>query len=317
MSQSTCMVALLTVAALEGAWHPPADQTAGPRYRVDVNLVAVTFTVADARGRPIHGLRAADIRLSEDGVPQQIAALAEGSGVVQSGPPGIRPGTAVFILFDTSNHMYSNIPYVSDAIAEFLRRLDPADALAIYTFSRNLSRAAPLTSDRAAARAGLALNVSAGDDTALFDCLLLTLRDAAKVPGRKTVVVFSNGHDNISRLSPEDVGAVAINEGIPVYVISVLDPAKDYRMARTLDQLTSSTGGKLYLAGKWQAEAHSLAAIREQIAASYTAYYYPITNSNDAFRRLAIEIVRPGGKAYEVRSRCGYQPRKSSRGESN
>lgn len=317
MPQSTCMMALLAVTALEGAWQPAAQQTVSPRYRIDVNLVAVTFTVADARGRPVHGLRAADIRLSEDGIPQQIAALVEGSGVVQSGPPGIRPGTAVFILFDTSNHMYGNIPYVCDAIADFLRRLDPADAVAIYTFSRNLSRAAPLTSDRGAARAGLALNVSVGDDTSLFDCLLLTLRDAAKVPGQKTVVVFSNGHDNSSRLSPEDVGAVAVNEGIPVYVVSVLDPAKNYLMARTLDQLTSSTGGKLYLAGKWQAEAQALAAIREQIGASYTAYYYPSGNSKNAFRRLAVEVVRPGGKGYEVRSRCGYQPRKSPASESN
>jgi VWFA-related protein len=310
-------MALLAAAVWQGTWQGAAQQIASPRYRVDVELVAVPFTVVDARGQPVHGLKAADIRLTEDGVPQQIAALSEGGAVVENGPPGIRPGTSVFVLFDTSNHMYSNIPYVSDAIADLLRRLDPADAVAIYTFSRNLSRAAPLSRDRAAVRAGLAENVSAGDDTALFDCLLLTLRDAAAVPGQKVVVVFSNGRDNRSRLSPMDVGAVAVNEGIPVYVISVLDPAKDYQLASTLDRLTSSTGGKLYLAGKWQAEAKALAEIREQIAASYTAYFYPSANANHAFRRLEVKVVGRGGKSYAVRSRSGYQPPRLAAPESN
>ena len=51
-------------------------------------------------------------------------------------------GTNVFVLFDTSNFMYHGFVYAEDAIADFVRGLDRADSVAVYTFSRNLSRAA-------------------------------------------------------------------------------------------------------------------------------------------------------------------------------
>jgi Ca-activated chloride channel homolog len=73
--------------------------------------------------------------------------------------------------------------------------LDRTDSVAVYTFSRNLSRPAALTHDRNEAIFGLRKAV-AGDDSALYNGLLLTLRDAAKVPGRKVIIVFSNGPDN-------------------------------------------------------------------------------------------------------------------------
>jgi hypothetical protein len=50
-------------------------------------------------------------------------------------------GTNVFVLFDTSNYMYRGFVYASDAIADFVRGLDRADSVAVYTYSRNLSRA--------------------------------------------------------------------------------------------------------------------------------------------------------------------------------
>jgi Ca-activated chloride channel family protein len=278
------------------------------RYRVDVNLVAVTFNVTDSKGRPIHGLRAADVRIMEDGLLQKVAAFAEGSRIAEQIVPGVPPGTNIFILFDTSDQMYRSIPYVCDAIADFLRKLDPADAIAVYTFSRNLSRAAPLTKDRAVVRAALAQNISVGDDTALFNCILLTLRDAAKVPGRKAVVVFSNGPDNRSMLSPEDVGTVAVDEGIPVYVISTLDAGNNAPTAAALRRLTDRTGGKLYLARDWQAQAQAFTAIHEDLGASYTAYYYPAPNSNEGFRQIKIELASPGPHGYRIRARAGYQP---------
>ena len=132
----------------------------------------------------------------------------------------------MFVLFDTSNYMYRGFVYASDAIADFVRGLDRADSVAVYTYSRNLTRAAPLSKERNEAISGLRKAV-AGDDSALYNCLLLTLRDAAKVPGRKVVIVFSNGPDNASMVAPDDVRAVAEDEGIPIYVISTNEVNKD------------------------------------------------------------------------------------------
>ena len=77
-------------------------------------------------------------------------------------------GTNVFVLFDTSNYMYRGFVYASDAIADFIRGLDRADSVAVYTYSRNLSRAAPLPKERDDAVIGLRSAV-AGDDSALYN----------------------------------------------------------------------------------------------------------------------------------------------------
>jgi VWFA-related protein len=202
--------------------------------------------------------------------------------------------------------MYTSFPYVCDAVRDFVRRLEPADSVAIYTFSRNLFRAAPLTQDHIAARAGLS-NISAGDDTALFNSLLLTVRDAAQVPGRKAIVAFSNGPDNASVIGPDNVGRIAENEGIPIYVISTRDATQDRRLFDALQVLTGRTGGKLYCARNWQQQAAAFASVREDIGASYTAYYYPAPNPNHGFRSIKVELASPAGKSYRVLSRPGYQ----------
>lgn len=299
--------ALVTTSAQELKQPPDAN-----RYKVDVNLVAVTFSAIDANGRSVRGLTSREIRIYEDGIPQRIAAFAEGSAAPDAALSAAPAGTNIFILFDTSDRMYRNIPYVCDAIADLLRHLDPSDATAIYTFSRNLSRAAPLTSDRAAARAALAQNISVGDDTALFNCILLTLRDAAKTSGRKAIVVFSNGPDNKSILSPEDVGKVAVNEGIPIYIISTMSASQDSVTAHALDRLADETGGKAFFGRNWRNQAQALTEIHEDIKTSYTAYYYPEPNPNDGFRQIRVEAVSSNGNRLRIRGRAGYECRRNS-----
>lgn len=316
MAKSIVTAAALAVTVATGAAWVAAQENDPAVYQVNVNMVVVTFSVTDAKGNAVHGLKPEDIRILEDNIPQKVASFAEGSKpslrLLSGGPTA--GGTNVFIVFDTSNHMYRSLPYVCDSIADFIRRLDPADSVALYTFSRNLLRAAPLTSDHLIVRAGLAQNVSAGDNTALFNSLLITVRDAAKTSGRKAIVVFSNGPDTASIVSPEDVGRVAEEEGIPVYIVSTIDPIKERMLKQALERLTERTGGKLYLANKWHVPelAHSFAAIRDDIGSSYTAYYYPAPNPNSGFRTIKVEIALPSGDKYRVRARPGYQPKRSS-----
>jgi VWFA-related protein len=204
--------------------------------------------------------------------------------------------------------MYRGFVYAEDAIADFVRGLDRADSVAVYTFSRNLSRAAVLTRDRNEAIVGLRKAV-AGDDTALYNALLLTLRDAAKVPGRKVVIVFSNGPDNASMVAPDDVRAVAEDEGIPIYVISTNEVNRDAVSSNVFRRITSRTGGKAYWAKTWQKQVEAFESIREDLGNSYTVTYYPAPNPNEGFRKIAVEIVSDTGKKYRVRARPGYRPR--------
>ena len=81
--------------------------------------------------------------------------------------------------------MYAGFPYASDAISDFVRFLPRSDRIAVYTFSRNLFRAVSLTSDRNQVLSAVRGSV-AGDNTALYNALLLTLRDAAEDSGSKS-----------------------------------------------------------------------------------------------------------------------------------
>jgi Ca-activated chloride channel family protein len=307
-----------------------------PTFRIKVDMVVLSFTVTDSKGHYVNGLKPADFRIQEDGIPQKINTFAEGNRppmqVMDDG--STRPlrasaeqqaeaegkstvdlrndsfvGTNVFILFDTSNYMYRGFVYASDAIADFVRGLDRNDSVAVYTFSRNLSRAAPLTRDRSDAILGLRKAV-AGDDAALYNGLLLSLRDAAKVPGRKVIIVFSNGPDNASMVAPDDVRAVAEDEGIPIYVISTSEVNKDPMSSNIFRRISTRTGGKAYFAKTWQKQVEAFENIREDLGNSYTVTYYPQANPNEGFRKIAVEIVSDAGRKYRVRARPGYRPQR-------
>ena len=296
-------------------------------FRVEVNMVVLSFQVTDGKGRYVNGLRPTDFRIYEDGILQSISTFAEGAKAPMAVDPDgtMRPlleakkdalpgmerpdafvGTNVFVLFDTSNFMYKGFVYAEDAIADFVRGLDKADSVAVYTFSRNLSRAANLTRDHSEAIAGLRKSV-AGDDTALYNALLLALRDAAKVPGRKVVIVFSNGPDNASMVAPDDVRAVAEDEGIPIYVISTTEVNKDPISSGVFKRIAGRTGGKAYWAKTWQKQVEAFEDIREDLGNSYTVTYYPKPNPNEGFRKISIEPTNDPGKKWRIKSRPGYR----------
>ena len=297
-----------------------------PTFRVKVDMVVLSFTITDNKGHYINGLKPKDFRILEDGIPQKFNTFADGdkppmnvaadgtlmpmqvseAGKVE-GRPDAFVGTNVFLLYDTSNYMYRGFVYASDAIADFIRGLDRADSVAVYTYSRNLSRAAPLTKERNNAIFGLR-NAVAGDDSALYNCLLLTLRDAARVPGRKVVIVFSNGPDNASMVAPDDVRAVAEDEGIPIYVISTNEVTKDPVSSNVFKRISTGTGGKSYFAKTWQKQVEAFEAIREDLGNSYTITYYPQPNPNEGFRKIVVEVISDSGKKYRVQARPGYRP---------
>jgi VWFA-related protein len=311
------------------------DASRTPVFKSRVDLVVLSFTVTDNKGKYVNGLKPSDFRILEDGIKEKLSTFSEGNrpameiaadGSLKPLEPGSGPdtehavtlsapiagdafvGTNVFVLFDTSNFMYHGFVYAEDAIADFVKGLDKADSVAVYTFSRNMSRAASLTHDRNEAIFGLRKSV-AGDDTALYNGLLLTLRDAAKVPGRKVIIVFSNGPDNASMVAPDDVRAVAEDEGIPIYVISTNDVSKDPISSNVFKRMATQTGGKAYWAKTWQKQVEAFDAIREDLGNSYTVTYYPAANPNEGFRKIDIQIVTDVGKHYRVRSRPGYRPR--------
>jgi VWFA-related protein len=309
--------------------------------RVTVAMVQLNVAVTDTKGDYVTGLHPSDFVISEDGIPQSVATFEEGNegpqivadaekGAPKSAPSeslqgGVRrnglqqgsieglgsavSGANVFILFDTSNYMYKGrgFVYAQDAIADFVRTLDNPYRVAFYSYSRDFFRAASLTTDRSQVLRGVRSTVN-GDDSALYNALLMTLKDAAQYSGRKVVVVFSNGPDNSSMVAPEDVDELAQSQGIPIYMISTREARLDPATAAVFERMSASTGGEAYYAKNWRDEKQAFAMIREDLAHLYFVSYYPQPNPNRGWRAITVKLKDQKLKKYKLRTRSGYRP---------
>jgi len=309
-----------------------------PDLRVVVNMVQLNVAVTDKNGKYITGLRPQDFAIAEDGILEKTATFAEGNEPARSlselagqgssasgagilsdrsadgGSPrsfnSLISGANVFVLFDTSDYMYRGFVFAQDAISEFVRSLESADKIAFYSYSRDLSRSAPLTSDRSQVLRAVRSTV-AGDEAALYNALLLTLKDAAQNTGRKVVVVFSNGPDNSSVVPPEDVAEFAQSAGVSIYMISTRKAELEPVSTAVFDRMTAATGGKAYFAKDWKDEHRAFASIRDDLAHLYSLSYYPKPNPNAGWRAITVRLVGDQLKKYKVRTRNGYRPQPS------
>jgi VWFA-related protein len=289
--------------------------------------------VTDKKGNYVTGLKPDDFQILEDGIVEKPATFAEGNGPARNlgdiagQPPGGANGAAgllaqapssqalkdlisganVFILFDTSDYMYRGFVFAQDAITEFVRSLENADKIAFYSYSRDLSRAAALTSDRSRVLQAVRSTV-AGDQAALYNCLLLTLKDAAQNTGRKVIVVFSNGPDNSSVVPPEDVAEFAQSAGVSIYMISTQQARLEPVSTAVFDRMTAATGGKAYFAKNWKDEHQAFASIRDDLAHLYSLSYYPKFNPNTGWRSITVKLMSDRLKNDKVRTRKGYRP---------
>jgi Ca-activated chloride channel family protein len=304
-------------------------QQDGTRFRISVDLVQLNVAVTDNKGNYDTGLKPTDFVISEDGISEKISTFEEGNGptVRLLGGPAPKAasdapnasddpnqtladaiaGSNVFILFDTSNYMYRGFVFAQDAISDFVRSLETADKIAFYSYSRDLFRSAPLTADRSEVVRGVRTTV-AGDDAALYNSLLLTLKDAATQGGRKVVVVFSNGPDNASMVPPEDVAELAQSLGIPIYMISTREARLEPVSTVVFERMTAATGGKAYFANSWRDEKKAFASIRDDLGHLYSFSYYPEPNPNRGWRAINVKLVGEHAKQYHVRTRNGYRP---------
>jgi Ca-activated chloride channel family protein len=317
---------------------PVAQESGPPRINVTVDLVQLNVAVTDNKGKYVTGLRPEDFVIAEDGIPENIATFGEGNESARALPSPTAPGDAksstvpatgaqqkdsggrvsaseltslveganVFVLFDTSNYMYRGFVFAQDAIADFVRSLEGADKVAFYSYSRDLSRAALLTSDRSQVLRAARTTV-AGDDAALYNCLLLTVQDAAHFTGRKVIVVFSNGPDNYSMVPPEDVAELAQSTGTTIYMVSTQEAHLEPISNAVFQRMTAATGGKVYFAHNWKDEQNAFASIRDDLAHLYSLSYYPKPNPNRGWRTITVKLASDQHKRYHIRTRDGYR----------
>jgi Ca-activated chloride channel family protein len=339
MAKQFSLFLVVLLAVFVGCINRAMAQEAETKIRVEVNMVQLNVAVMDSKGNYVTGLRPSDFVVTEDGIPQKVATFGEGNEptrrVTSDESDGSKPGELrvrhgstgasdesselgselgsmmagadVFILFDTSNYMYRGFVFAQDAIAEFVRSLDGPDRVAFYSYSRDLSRATTLTADRSQVLHGVRSTV-AGDDAALYNALLMTVRDAGQNTGRKVIVVFSNGPDNFSMVPPEDVAELAQSKGIPIYMISTREAKLEPISSTVFKRMSAATGGEAYFAKTWKQQQKAFASIRSDLAHLYSLSYYPQANPNRGWRAITVKLTGERAKGLRVRTRNGYRP---------
>ncbi len=215
--------------------------------------------VSKADGSVVDGLSQKDFKLSVGGVSQPIDFFRAG----EASP------TTVGILVDTSGSMTPKLPQARAAIEQFVKALDPRDEVFLFAFSNRTFQLEPLTNDHDALIQQLPL-LHAYGQTALFDTILNGISEAEESSNqRKVLLVITDGIDNASSASADDVVQATKNSGVLVYSIGIGDPNVPANNsvsvgpfvlgglgdvervdAATLSRLASANGSKSYIIQK-------------------------------------------------------------------
>jgi VWFA-related protein len=216
----------------------------------------IAATVAKPDGSPVDGLSKSDFKLAVSGTSQAIDFFRAG----EDSP------TTVGILVDTSGSMMPKLPQARAAIEQFVKTLNPQDEVFLFAFSTHPFVLQPLTNDHAALIQKLD-QLHAYGQTALFDSILQGISEAQGGHNqRKVLLVITDGMDNTSSSSADDVLRAVASSGVRVYSIGIGNPNasspgsstlvgpfviggddSERVDAVTLSRLASASGSKSYI----------------------------------------------------------------------
>jgi Ca-activated chloride channel homolog len=275
----------------------------------------VTVTVTEPSGTYITGLEKSDFKLYMDGQQRPIEFFRQ----------DLNTPVSVGILVDTSGSMTPKIPQARAAIAEFLHDLNDKDDVFLFAFSSHPFLLQPFTINHDLVMRRLAL-LHAYGQTALFDVIMEGLQMVQR--GRydkKALLVVTDGMDNTSASTVNDVVAQARRMGVLVYSIGIGDPNEstgglqvgpfiiggddsEHVDAETLHTLSTETGAKTYIirqAGDGEALRRACENISLELREQYTIGFLAPDPSAGGYRSLRVDV--PGKSGADVRVRKGIE----------
>ena len=281
------------------------DTPVRPTFKSGVDLVTVTATVRDRKGRLVKGLDASDFEVLDSGQRRTITDFrAEPTPV------------SVAILFDVSGSMRVShrMHAAKFAAHHVLSWLEPGrDEAALFTFDSRLHEVAPFTVDTRALQGALG-EVDPFGATSLHDAIAEAAKRAASRTGRRrAVVVITDGIDTASGLSPGQVSGIASAIDVPVYIMATVLPidhiGREGALPRnapasedgTIQDLAGWTGGELFYVSTPSDTSNAARQVLDELRTQYVIALEPAATSG--WRPLEI---RTRNKDYVVRARSGY-----------
>jgi len=296
-------VALFVVAGWLGAQQTPV-------IRVEVNLVRIVATVKTHAGALVGSLAKDDFDVYDNGVRQEIAHFER-----QTDQP-LSVALMVDVSGSTAKDLASEVESAGKFVRALLREGNPEDRAALYTFDDQVRQEHGFTHDYASLNGALKrIHGSAG--TSLFDAICLVARDLEPRPGRKAMVIVSDGGETTSKFSSHDaLQAAQLADAVvfPVVVMPITSDAGRNRGGENfLAYIAEGTGGRPFSPERNTELDKAFTAIVGDLRTEYLLGFYPhdVPLTQEKWHKL--EVREKTGKL-QVSARNGYYGESESSG---
>lgn len=293
------VLCLLLAPLLAGQAQPP-EQTPEATFKVGADLVQLNVSVFDSSGHILKGLPESAFTVYENNVKQQIVHFGQEDVPVSLG-----------LLIDSSTSMSTKKDRVVAAALAMVKASNPDDEVFVMDFNEEADVVQDFTSDLGALEKSLR-DIPTKGETAMRDAALVAM-DQLRSQGKrdkKVLVIISDGEDNSSIATTQQVVERARRGNVIVYAIGLLGEEQPQSAARAkaeLDALTTETGGRAWFLSDVSRIEEVMPEIAHEIRNQYVITYNPSDTTKDGkFRAIRVEVNVPGAT---VRTRSGYYAR--------
>ena len=297
-----------------------SDADAQTVFRSGVDMVPLTVTVTDSAGRYVSGLTERDFAVFEDGVRQSLSFFASE-----------RVPVDVALVVDVSASMSTAMPLVREAAGGLIRALRTGDRAAVVAVTTSIGMPQRFTADHERAVAAIDALHCTGS-TAVYDGVYITLKEFARERGdraevrRQVLVLLSDGLDNASHVSADEMADLARRVGASIYVVALTDPIlqahgtlrqrEPQRATYAIRALAQEAGGRIFFPTSTTELPAVYGAIARELASQYDLGYVPARPGGDGrFRRIGVRVLPPASGV--ARTRSGYQPPRDQPGSTS
>ncbi len=275
----------------------PVRQIKPFTFEVEVDVVSVTAVVFDKKGNFIRDLGTDDIRLYEDGVLQQVDYFREASS-----DEGERVPLSIVLALDTSGSMNKSMRFLQEAVLNFVYKLEEVDTAMVVSFNESVKGSAEFTGDLDRLERFVD-GLQAWGGTSLYDALHYALNRIRDAPGRKAIIVFSDGADTTSSMRDREVVDYASAVEATVYCIGFKGSGRGGSASGFLKKIAKETGGQFFSPGNVGDLIKVFNTISDELKNHYLLAYTPKREADGSWREIKLKVTRPDTK---VRVRKGY-----------
>jgi Ca-activated chloride channel family protein len=259
---------------------------------VDVDAIQVTAVVTDRNERFVTGLTQKDFKIFEDDRPQAVTNFAAEDASLQ-----------MVLALDVSSSMRDAMPHVREGAKQFVAGLRASDHVTLLAFNEEVWPIGIRAKDRAELIRGIDLLKGWGG-TALYDVIIDSLKRLGRRPGRKSLLLFSDGDDQNSHATLEAARAAVEGSDATVYVIGQGRAIRAKELQTLLDDVSKVSGGRAFFTESPDKLEGHFKEILEDLSHQYLLGYEPPSPRDGKYHSIRVETTND---RYKVRARQGYK----------